>query len=159
MKQFLSSLSSVNKLLVLLLAVALVALGYVLWQYQPQADRDNSYSAVLLSSGELYFGRLHSFPSLSLTDVYLLQRNTSDAQNPVSIAKFTNVYWGPSDRLWLNRADVVWTTRLDAQSQVIKAIRAIKASSASPSAVSSGPNGGAQAGAPSALEPATTIKK
>lgn len=135
MKQFLASLSSVNKLLIFLLVLTLAALGYVLFRYQSQADRGFSYSAVFMNTGDLYFGQLHYLPLPSLTDVYLLQRNPNDTQTPLSLVKFTNVVWGPSDRLWLNPKEIVWTTALDAQSQVLQAIRAMKARGAAPSSV------------------------
>jgi len=146
MKRFLDSLSAANKLLIFLLVVTLAALGYVLWQYQTQAERPETYSAVFMNTGDLYFGRLRLFPSLSLSDVYLLQRNPNDAQNPLSLAKFTNVFWGPTDRLELNRANVVWMTTLDPKSQVIQTINAIKAGLAIPPAEKAGSTSSPQAG-------------
>ncbi len=126
MKQLIQSLATANKFLILLLVAALAALGYVLWQYQTRAERPETYTAVYMNTGDLYFGRLHLFPSLSLTDVFLLQRNQNDAANPLSLAKFSNVFWGPADRLELNRANVVWMTALDDTSKVLETIRAMK---------------------------------
>ena len=126
MKQLIQSLATANKFLILLLVAALAALGYVLWQYQSGAERPVRYSAVYLNTGDLYFGRLHLFPSLSLTDVFLLQRNPNDAENPLSLAKFTDAFWTPADRLELNRANVVWMTTLDDTSKILEAIRAMK---------------------------------
>ncbi len=80
----------------------------------------SSWTAVYLQSGDLYFGRLIHFPHYGLTHVYLFQVDKNSTQTPVSVQKFTKVFWGPQDFLSLNRNQVVWTTTLDPQGQLAK---------------------------------------
>ncbi|MCH8847198.1 MAG: hypothetical protein IIC11_10790 [Proteobacteria bacterium] len=109
-----------NKILlivVVLLVVVLVSL--VLWQRGLFGSP--TYTAVFLRTGDLYFGQLRQFPTLTLHNVYLLQI-TQDPQAPLSLQKFTNVIWGPEDKIKLNRDQVVWMSRLRSDSQFVQAI-------------------------------------
>ena len=81
----------------------------------------SSYTAVYLSTGDLYFGQLRWFPTLALRNVYLLQI-TQDPQTPLSLQKFTNVIWGPENKIKINRDQVVWMSRLRSDSQFVQAI-------------------------------------
>jgi uncharacterized protein YehS (DUF1456 family) len=54
-----------------------------------------------------------------LTNVYLLQVNAQNSENPVSIQKFSNVFWGPENYIKINKDEVVWYTKISPQSQLI----------------------------------------
>ncbi|MBI2278882.1 MAG: hypothetical protein HYU81_02360 [Candidatus Brennerbacteria bacterium] len=98
-----------NKVLAWLVAVLAVALVAVLvWQF---TGSGSSYYAVSLKTGELYFGKITRVPSFGLKRVYFLQK-TADAENPLSVQKFSNAFWGPEDFLKINRDEVVWIARL-----------------------------------------------
>lgn len=106
-----------NKILLLLVVVLLVVLGGVLlWQ---KGGFERPYSAVYLSTGDIYFGKLSHFPRLSLTDVWLLQRS-DDQQNPYGISKFSNAFWGPEDRITFDSKSIVWFAELKADSELVK---------------------------------------
>lgn len=108
-------MSKTNKTLlwvVIILAIILIAL--VLWQV---LFASSSYYAVFLRTGDLYFGQLTKFPSFGLTNVYTIQV-TQDPQNPLSVQKFSNLFWGPEDYLKINRDEVVWYTELSPTSQL-----------------------------------------
>jgi len=112
----------VNKILIAIIVVlVLVLLGIVAWQTWFTGP---SYYAVYLRTGDLYFGELSRFPSFGLKHVYMLQVNAQNSQNPVSVQKFTNVFWGPEDFIKLNRDEVVWYTKLKPESQLVKLIAA-----------------------------------
>ncbi len=107
---------NINKVLLSVVIVLLVALVAVLaWQFWFATP---SYYAVYLRTGDLYFGELTTFPNFGLSHVYMLQVNSQDKQNPVSVQKFTNIFWGPEDFLNINRNEVVWYAKIDPQGQL-----------------------------------------
>lgn len=110
-----------NKVLVGVVAVLAVALaGVIVWQ---AIGRDSPMYAVYLRSGDLYFGKLVRAPYFGLKSVYLLQVNAGNQENPVSIQKFTNVFWGPEDFMKINRDEVMWMTRLSEGSQLAQVVK------------------------------------
>ncbi len=110
-------MSKINKILLALVIVLAVAFGIVL--YWQNGGFEQPYYAVYLSTGDLYFGKLSHFPKLALTDVWLLQKS-NDAQNPYGITRFDKAFWGPEDQLNLDSKNVVWTTELKADSQLVQ---------------------------------------
>jgi hypothetical protein len=111
-----------NKVLiwvVVVLAVILVGVG--VWQ---AFGTSSPLYAIYLRTGDLYFGELVRVPYFGLKKVYLLQVNAGNAANPVSVQKFTNVFWGPEDFVKINRDEVVWMTRVADNSQLTQVIRA-----------------------------------
>lgn len=114
-------MSKINKiLLVLVVLLVIVLIGILLWQVLGSP----AYYAVFLRTGDLYFGQLTRFPSFGLKNVYLLQVNQQDQQNPISIQRFTNIFWGPENRLKINRDEVVWITKLNPEGQLARVISA-----------------------------------
>lgn len=81
----------------------------------------DDYYAVYLRTGDLYFGKLVRFPYFGMKNVYTLQA-TQDPQNPLRIQKFSEIFWGPSDYLKLNRDEIVWYTKLNSQGQLYKVL-------------------------------------
>ncbi|KKU94149.1 MAG: hypothetical protein UY26_C0003G0300 [Candidatus Jorgensenbacteria bacterium GW2011_GWA1_48_13] len=114
-------MSKTNKILLVVVVVLVLALiGVVLWQ---TVWKSQSYYAVFMRTGDLYFGQLMRFPSFGLKQVYNIQVNTQNQENPVSIQRFKNVFWGPQDWLKLNRSEVVWMTKLDPAGQLAQIIK------------------------------------
>ncbi len=124
-------MSKLNKILLGVVAILLVALGIVI--YWQKVGLKESYWAVYLDTGDLYFGKLHKFPKLSLTDVWFIQRNAQDAQNPFSLVKFEQASWGAEDKIYLNEKDVVWKAKLKENSQILQSIKSSPAIQAQPS--------------------------
>ncbi|MDP3015022.1 MAG: hypothetical protein Q8N28_01245 [bacterium] len=112
---------NINKILLAIVIILLIALGAVV--YWQRSGFEKSYWAVYLDTGDLYFGKLSSFPKLSLSDVWFLQRNPQDTQNPLSLTKFGNAFWGPEDKIYLNEKSVAWKTKLREDSQVVQFIK------------------------------------
>lgn len=116
-----NKMSKINKiLLVLVIVLVLVLAGLIVWQ---KWGTKPAYSAVYLRTGDLYFGKLMTFPSFGLKNVYTISVNQQDQQNPLSIQKFSNVFWGPKDYLKINRSEVVWITELKDESQLVQLIK------------------------------------
>lgn len=119
-------MSKLNKILVAIVGILLVTLGAVI--YWQKVGFEKSYWAVYLDSGDLYFGKLNKFPRLSLRDVYFLQGNPDDQQNPLTMAKFSQAFWGPEDKIYLNEKKIVWKAKLKENSQVVQFIKNPQAS-------------------------------
>ena len=124
-------MSKLNKILLIIVIVLLIALGVVL--YWQRGGFQESYWAVYLDTGDIYFGKLHRFPKLSLSDVWFLQRNNQDAQNPFSLAKLEQAFWGPEDKIYLNEKNIVWKAKLRKESQVLQSIKSSAAVQSQPS--------------------------
>ncbi len=113
-------MSKVNKVLVGLVIILLVALaGVVYWQ---KGGFEEKYSAVYLNTGDIYFGKLSRFPRMTLRDVWFLQKG-SDAQQGFGLSKFDKAFWGPEDEMAINEKNVIWVTELKTDSEVVKAIK------------------------------------
>ena len=80
------------------------------------------YSAVYLTTGDIYFGKLSWFPKPRLTNVWLLQRNVDSLNQPqLGLVPFTSAFWGPVDEIYLSPKQIVFWTRLSKESAVAKA--------------------------------------
>lgn len=139
-----------NKILLGVVIVLLVVLvGVLAWQQWFGAP---SYYAVYLRTGDLYFGELTTFPNFGLSHVYMLQVNSQNTQNPVSIQKFTNVFWGPEDFMNINRNEVVWYAKVSPQGQLATLL------ASNPDLLPSNASTGSTGAAPAANATSTTGK-
>lgn len=84
----------------------------------------NPYYAVYLQTGDMYFGKLSRFPKLTLTDIWFLQVSTQEDQTGFNLAKFSNVIFGPEDKMEINKENIVWISKLRDESDVVKYIQA-----------------------------------
>lgn len=110
-----------NKILFGFLGLVVLALaGFYFWQ----SNSSQVYSAIYLKTGDIYFGKLVYFPHFGLKNVYLIQSDPQNLQAPLSIQKFSSVFWGPSNFLKLNKSEVVWITKLDPLGQLATLIKA-----------------------------------
>ncbi|MGD1003601.1 MAG: hypothetical protein ABR884_03460 [Minisyncoccia bacterium] len=77
------------------------------------------YSAVYLTTGDIYFGVLDWSPSPHIEDPWFLQRSTdAQGQSTVGVYPFSQAAWGPSDVIYFNAQDIVFWTRLSSTSSV-----------------------------------------
>lgn len=110
-----------NKILLGLVIILVIVVGAII--YWQKFGFEEPYYAVYLDTGDMYFGKLSHFPRLSLSDVWYIQRNPQDSQEPLSISKFERVFWGPEDKLYLNEKNIVWKTKLKSDSPVLNFIK------------------------------------
>ena len=100
--------------------VVLLLAGAYIWRITPRP-----YSAVILASGDVYFGQLSYFPRLSLSDPYTLQ-TVADPNNPEQVTSqivpLDLLVWSPN-KLFLNRDQVISISRVGEDSQVMQLIR------------------------------------
>ena len=118
----------INKISFYLLIVLVIFLVYLILGNFKKNNEDNYY-AVYLRTGDLYFGKISWFPKFSLTDVWFLQRATDNTgQVGFSLVRFKEAVYQPIDRIEINKDNVVWVSKLDKDSQLIKEIKARKVS-------------------------------
>lgn len=112
------NINKTNKILLIVIIVLLVLLvGFVIIK---EVFGKPTYTAMYLRTGDLYFGKLVRFPYFGLKEPYLLQVDQANQENPLSVQRFKNVFWGPSDFLKINRSEVVWHTTLRDDSDLTK---------------------------------------
>lgn len=141
-----SNKSSRWGMMVLVLVVVVVVAAAVYWKMQDvEAVEDvnkDAYHAVFLSNNQVYFAKIADVrkETLELTDIYYLQVNqqiqpvqqeegeTAPAENrsQFSLVKLGNEIHGPTDRMVINREQVLFYEELKSDSRVTKAIEQYK---------------------------------
>ncbi len=122
-----------KKIKIILLVLALViVIGSVslaaLSIYKPDVLRNvfnKPYSAVYLSTGEMYIGKLSIFPRHTLTDAYLLQivpDQTDPTKKSFQLAPLKDALWSPQE-IHLNKDNIIFTAPIRDDSQVVKTIK------------------------------------
>jgi hypothetical protein len=86
----------------------------VYWQ---KIGFENPYYAVYVNDGNIYFGKISSFPKFSLTDAWLLQNPGNSGE--LTVSRFSEAIWGPSDRICINPDNIVWKVKLREDSQLL----------------------------------------
>lgn len=111
-------------ILAVVLIVVVVAFGILLVKVFKSDDpgAPSGYSAVFMTSGDVYFGKLSWFPWPNLTNIWLLQRGVDAQGKPqFGITKFTSAFWGPVDKMYLNPKEVLFWADLRKDSEAAKA--------------------------------------
>jgi len=108
-------MSKLNKILLILLAIlVIVSAGVLYWQ---KGGFEKPYYAVYMSDGNIYFGKISTFPRFALIDVWFLQGTDSAAG--LTISRFSESVWGPSDKIYVNPDNIIWKTKLSENSQLL----------------------------------------
>jgi len=129
-----------TKLVVVGLAVLLLAVLVLYYLgYLPRLLGANSYQAVFLDNGQVYFGKLYSQSKqyAVLKDVYYLQiaqapQPINPGETPptnINIVKLGGELHGPRDEMKINRDHILFTESLQKESRVVQAIEQFKAGS------------------------------
>jgi len=110
-------MTKINKFLLGLVIVLVLAILVIFGVWYWKNIEKNSFYAVYLDTGDLYFGQLSKFPSLSLSNVWYLQR---DSQNQgVALMDFSKAAWKPEGKIKINRDRVVWISKISQDSPII----------------------------------------
>ncbi len=122
-------------ILIIIIAVAVV------WVFdRPFQVNKDTYQAVFLSNGQVYFGKIHNMGEdyVKLTDVYYLQLQnlqnqqpgatattsaTDKNQNQLMLMKLGGELHGPQDSMQINQKQILFIEDLRADSNVIKGIK------------------------------------
>jgi len=133
-------------LVVILIIVIIVILGYFAFVTMGKgsgvsgdkiAPVDNSWQAVFLTNGQVYFGKVKAVgeKTLALNDIYYLQVITrplqtsqvgtnqpAQTQQELTLIKLGNEIHGPQDSMLINRDQILLTEKLKNESKVVEAI-------------------------------------
>jgi len=116
---------------VLFVLVLIVLIGVGVWigmevtgTHTIDPAGNSGYTAVYMTSGDIYFGKLHSFPKPYLTDALYVTRSTGqNNQTQIGLATFKAAFWSPVGEIYFNPAQVLFTAPLRNDSQIIAAIQ------------------------------------
>ena len=89
-------MSKRNVILGVVILVLILVIGYFVIFY----NKNDDYSVVYLTTGEVYVGKLTTFPSLELRDAYILQviKDTVDpTKNNFQLNPINEALWAPKE--------------------------------------------------------------
>lgn len=120
------------KIILLVLVLILVVGGSVTIAafsvYKPDAIKglfNKSYTVVYLDSGEIYVGRLSTFPRLTLNDAYILQIVPDEGdptQTGFQLMPLSSTLWAPKT-VHLNKDHIIFTAPVRDDSQVAQTLQ------------------------------------
>ena len=128
--------------IIAVVALGLVAGGWVAWQKLAPADsgiESSKYQAVFFTDGQIYYGKLTVLNErqYKLTNVfYILSQNenktanadgeTAETQNNAQLIKMGNELHGPEDAMMINRDHVLFYENLKPDGKVTQTINQYK---------------------------------
>ena len=121
-------LVSLVVLVVILIAGALFAKS--LYRAKASGIHKDTYQAVFLSNGQVYFGKLDfvSYDTVRLSDIYYAKAGATTDPNPaqldVQLVKLGSELHQPEDAMYRNRDHLLFYENLTVESRVLKAINA-----------------------------------
>ncbi len=99
----------------------------------------SGYTAVYMTSGDIYFGKLYWFPKPYIADAMYVTKGTGQNGQPqYGIAMFKSVAWAPTGDIYFNPAQVLFTAPLRNDSQIVQEIENPQAAASAASAAQAG---------------------
>lgn len=115
-----------KKNIIVVVIVVLVVVGVGFWVNK--TNRNNVYSVVYLTTGEVYIGKLTTFPDLQIKDSYILQI-AKDAKDPTKsnfqLQPVNEAPWAPQ-ALHLVKDNIVFYGPLLPESKIAETLAAQK---------------------------------
>ena len=117
--------------IILFIIVLLILIGIGVWigitmsgNHEINPNGQSEYSAVYMTNGDVYFGKIHSFPKPYLSDaLYIVKNVNQNGQTQLGLASFSSVFWAPAGKIYFNPDQVLFTAPLQNSSQIINAIK------------------------------------
>jgi hypothetical protein len=111
----------------LLVALAVIAAGWMV-SHPSAVSFEQTYQAVLLSNGQVYFGRLEGYGTENpvLREVYYVQSGLNDQKQPTNILLKRGKEWHGPDRMYLNPRQIIMVEPVGPTSRVYELIRDLK---------------------------------
>lgn len=107
-------------IVIIVIIAAAVAWTWIAIIAMHSPEGPSPYSAVYLTSGDVYFGKLSWFPQPHMTDVWYLNRSMgANGQTQVSIAPLKDVFWGPVNDVTFNPQQILFWTSLSNSSPLV----------------------------------------
>ncbi len=96
-----------NKIAIAVVVVLIVGVAFAFWQKKANSE---NYSVVYLTTGEVYVGKLATFPRLEMTDGYIFQA-LKDATDPTKsnfqLNPIKEALWAP-EKMVFTRKNVIF---------------------------------------------------
>lgn len=111
---------------IVVIVLLVVALGF--YVYSELNISKKPWSVVYLTTGEIYIGKVSSFPKFQIADAYILQvvkspgEETEEAKTNFQLTPLKDALWAPK-KLYLNKEQVVFYGPVEETSKVAEAIR------------------------------------
>jgi hypothetical protein len=111
----------------LMVALAVIVAGWMV-SHHSAVSFEQTYQAVLLSNGQVYFGRLEGFGTENpvLREVYYVQSGLNDQKQPTNILLKRGKEWHGPDRMYLNPRQIIMVEPVGPTSRVYELIRDLK---------------------------------
>jgi hypothetical protein len=105
-----------------LFLVVLVILGvWIGFAANKDPKAESQYSAVYLTTGDVYFGKFSRFPMPHMTGAWHLDRGVDKNNNPqIGFSEVKNAFWGPAETMYFSKGQIVFWTKLRNDSPIIK---------------------------------------
>lgn len=113
-----------KKNIVIVVVVILVVVGAAFWINKTKGETD--YSVVYLTTGEVYVGKLTTFPDLQLKDSYILQvtkDETDPNKNNFQLQPVSEALWAPKTIHFI-KDNVVFYSTLMSNSKIAETLAA-----------------------------------
>src|ERR1700735_4719932 len=103
----------------LMVALAVLAAGWMV-SHPGAVSFDQTYQAVLLTNGQVYFGRLEGYGTKNpvLREVYYVQSGVNDQKQPTNILLKRGKEWHGPDRMYLNPRQIIMVEPVGPTSRV-----------------------------------------
>lgn len=120
----LKNISKKNIVIIIVVVVILVLVGVAFYFN----EQNKGYSVVYLSTGEVYIGKLCTFPYLRLTNSYVLASTkdvTDSTKNNFQLNPINEALWAPK-YLNISRKQIVFYGPIEDSSEIAKTLAGIK---------------------------------
>ncbi len=110
-----------------MVSLAVIAAGWMV-SHPSAVSFDQTYQAVLLSNGQVYFGRLEGYGTENpvLREVYYIQSGVNDQKQPTNILTKRGKELHSPDRMYLNPRQIIMIEPVGPTSRVYELIRDLK---------------------------------
>jgi len=120
----------INKkiLIYILLAILIAVFVYLGFAFSRKTFPfgKEKYQAVQLSNGDVYYGKLQTFPCCKLTEAYFIQNVQGETSTIPQLQSLNSLFFGPENTIHLEKSQILWWADLSENSQVLKAIEVKK---------------------------------
>jgi len=115
-------------LLIVILALVVAYLSYS-WGKGTWPFGEQKYQAVRLINGDVFYGRLHFFPSPKLFDAYFVQNVPAQKEGEQlgsQLSPISSLFFSPENTMYFSKNQILWWADLSKDSQILKAIREMR---------------------------------
>lgn len=119
---------------IFIVVIVLLVLAFGFYVYSDLNISKKPWSIVYLATGEIYIGKVSSFPKFRIVDAYILQLvkkpsegegETGEPKTSFQLTPIKDALWAPK-KLFLNKKQIIFYGPIEENSKVAEAIRGAK---------------------------------